>query len=210
MRVCSRSSSIRISPTPRSSSVADTARRHPLGLDDAGHRDDFVAAYDERPAFTIGARDLCVDEHVLHLLPPACEPVARPPSSYLKAWQLRLDQPAAPGDAAAQRPRPVLEPETVVLAHGLQTAAQVDALRRGRLVEKLRERGRHRAPLFERAQHVLARRRMDLLEERHDALADQSADGARVRRVLAPREPALAAERLRLLVPDAEERAHDA
>src|SRR3977135_1012006 len=115
MRACNRSSSISTSPTPCSSLVADTIRTHPFRLDDAGHCDNLVTTYDERPAFAVGAWDLCVDEHVLHLLLPAGQPVARPPPPYLKAWQLRFDQPRAPADGAAQLDGALLEPETVVL-----------------------------------------------------------------------------------------------
>src|SRR5438067_6243913 len=122
MRDCSASSSIRISPTPRSSSVADTGHPHPLSLDDSRDRDDLVPAHHERPAFAVGARDLGVDEHVLDLLRAALQPVARPPSPYLKPCQLRLDPPAAPLDRAFEVDGAALEPEALVLAHGLDAA----------------------------------------------------------------------------------------
>src|SRR5690348_7189445 len=102
MRSCSRSSSIRTSPTPRSTSVCDTVGPHPLALDDAGHRDDGVAAHDEGPALTIGPWDLRVDEDVLHLLRAPLEAIPRPPSPYLKPWQVGLDAPRAPVDRPAQ------------------------------------------------------------------------------------------------------------
>src|SRR4051794_40709732 len=70
MRFWSVRSSIRISPTPRSSSVLVKGRRHPLALDDARHGDDLVAADDERPGLPVGARHLRVDKHVLDLLLP--------------------------------------------------------------------------------------------------------------------------------------------
>src|SRR3954451_20453485 len=117
MRACRRSSSIRISPTPRSSSVADTLRAHSFRLDDAGHRDDLVTAHHERPAFAVGARDLCVDEHVLDLPRATGEPVAGTPPPYLKPCERGLDPPLAPGDGAPQLDRPRLEPQTIVLAH---------------------------------------------------------------------------------------------
>src|SRR2546423_4060724 len=117
MRSCRRSASIRTSPTPASTSVCDTRRRHPLGLDDPGHGHDLVAPDDERPAFTIGPRHLCVDEHILDLLRASGEPVTRPPPSYLKPWQARLDPPRAPRDHAVQLARARLEPQPVVLAH---------------------------------------------------------------------------------------------
>src|ERR1700749_1113124 len=116
MRSCRRSSSIRISPTPASTSVWDTGSGPPLGVDDPGHGEDLVTAHDERPAFAIGTRDLRVDEHVLHLLRAACEPVARSPSPYLKPWDARLDPPAAEDDLTVERHRARLEPEAVVLA----------------------------------------------------------------------------------------------
>ena len=46
-----------------------------------------------------------------------------------------------------------------MLAHGLDAAAEVDALRADRRVEQLGERRRHRPPRLERAQDVLARGR---------------------------------------------------
>src|SRR5438093_6826764 len=203
MRACSASSSIRISPTPRSSSVADTGRPHPLCLDDSRDRDDLVTAHHERPAFAVGARDLCVAEHVLQFLPAAGESVAGAPPPYCKPWQLGFDTPRSPVDAAAQRDRAALEPEPVVLAHGLEAAAEVDATRGQRLGEEARERRAQRLPLVERAQEVLARSRMELLQQREDLLSDQAALRVRVRRVGAPLEPVLTAVRLRVLAPDA-------
>src|SRR3954452_18782971 len=115
MRSCRRSSSIRTSPTPRSTSVCDTVGPHPLPLEDPGHGDDLVAAHDERPALTVRPRDLGVDEHVLHLPRPTLQPVAWPPSPYLKPWQVGFDAPPSPLDAAAQVDGRRLEPEAVVL-----------------------------------------------------------------------------------------------
>src|SRR2546423_168200 len=135
MRVCSASSSIRISPTPRSSSVADTGHPHPLRLDDSRDSDDLVTTHHERPAFAVGAGDLCVDEHVLHFLPAARESVAGAPPPYCKPWQLGFDAPRPPVDAAAEGDGAALEPEPVVLAHGLDAAAEVDAARGDRLGE---------------------------------------------------------------------------
>src|SRR5437764_3551886 len=127
MRSCSRSSSIRISPTPLSSSVCDTLRAHPFRCDDPRHGDDLVAAHHERPAFAVGAWDLGVDEHVLDLLRAPGEPVAGSPPPYLKARQGGFDPPAAPLDHAVEVARAVLEPEPLVLAHRLHAAAEVDA-----------------------------------------------------------------------------------
>src|SRR2546423_15565167 len=116
MRSWRRSSSIRISPTPRSISVCDTPRHHSFRLDDSRHRDDLVPAHDQRPAFAVGAWDLGVDEHVLNLLCAPGEPVAGTPPSYLKPWQVRLDPPGAPLDGVVEIDRATLEPPPVVLA----------------------------------------------------------------------------------------------
>src|SRR5579859_6968460 len=102
MRSCSFSSSMRVSPTPRSTSVCDTEDPHPLPLDEPGHRDDLVAPHDQRPPLTVGTRHLRIDEHVLHFLRTPLEAVAGPPSPYLKAWQVGLDAPPPPLDRAAQ------------------------------------------------------------------------------------------------------------
>src|SRR5438067_8474191 len=151
MRACSASSSIRISPTPRSSSVADTGHPHPLGLDDSRDSDDLVTAHHERPAFAVGAWDLCVDEHVLQFLPAAGESVAGTPPPYCKPWQLGFDAPRPPVDAAAQRDRAALEPEPVVLAHGLDAAAEVDPPRGDGRGEQACKLGGQRLPLVEHA-----------------------------------------------------------
>src|SRR3954452_10524775 len=111
MRACRRSSSISTSPTPCSNSVIDTLGAHSFRLDDARHGNDLVASHHERPAFAVGARDLCVDEHVLDLPRAPGKPVTGPPPPYLKACERRFDAPAAPGDRAAEVDRPRLEPE---------------------------------------------------------------------------------------------------
>src|SRR5579864_2385036 len=130
MRRWSTSSSIRTSVTARSSSVADSG--HLRVLDDAGHRHDLVAAHDERPRLPLRARHLRVDEHVLDLAPPTCQPVAGPPSAHSKPFELRADRPVAPPDLAGQVDRPALEPEPLLLAHRLDAAAEVDPLRADR------------------------------------------------------------------------------
>ena len=212
MRSCSRSSSIRTSPTPRSSSVCDTVCAHPLRLDDARHRDDLVAAHDERPAVTVGARDLGVDEHVLHLLRAAGEPVAGPPPPYSKAWQPRFDAPRLPrrpGRSRSTRPR--LEPQPVVLAHRLHAAAEVDALRADR-----RRRAARRAPAASSAARRARAGRSRAPRDGSARAAAATSSRIRPRSVsafdesLAPLEAALAAVRLGLLAPDAEERPDDA
>jgi len=62
----------------------------------------------------------------------------------------------------------VLQPEALVLPHGLEPTSEVDSLRPDRRIEQLGERRRHRSPLFERAQDILAGSRVQLLEARDD------------------------------------------
>ena len=83
MRACSDDSSISVSVTARSSSVADSF--YLRMLDDAWDSDDLVTAHDERPGLSLRPRDLGVDEYVLNLLPPSGESVAGPPSSHFQA-----------------------------------------------------------------------------------------------------------------------------
>src|SRR5215467_4438281 len=123
-------------------------------FDDARHRDDLVPSHHEGPRLALRPGDLGVHEHVLNLLPPTGEPVARPPASYLKAFELGLDLPLAPADVSLERDRSGLEPEPVVFAHCLQPAAEIEPLRAGWGIEKLRKRRREFAPLLERTQHI--------------------------------------------------------
>src|SRR6185437_6279417 len=109
MRRWRSSSSIRTSVTARSSSVADSF--YLRMLHDAGHREDFVAAHDERPRLPLGARHLCVDEHVLDLAPPTGQPVAGLPSSHSKPSEVRANRPLAPADLAGEVDGTALEPE---------------------------------------------------------------------------------------------------
>src|SRR5215211_2143535 len=200
------SSSMSTFETPRVSSSAILIRASPPSLslprgfhagriDDAGHGHDLVAPDDERPLLTLGARDLCVDKHVLDLLRAADESVARTPRSYLKPWERRRNSPGSPAHFAVERDRRALEPQAVVLANRLDPAAEVDALRGCGVGKQLRERGRQRVALFERA--------------RQDLVADQPSDGARVRRVFAKRQAVLRAVAARLASPDAEKGADD-
>src|SRR5207248_7985764 len=106
------SSSIRTSVTARSSSAADSF--HLRVLDDAGRGYALVAAHDERPRLPRRARHLRVDEHVLDLAPPTCQPVAGPPSAHSKPLELRADRPLAPTDLAGQFDRAALEPQPLV------------------------------------------------------------------------------------------------
>src|SRR5215831_6693715 len=141
-------------------------------VDDSRHRDNFISAHHEGPRLAVRPGDLGVDEHVLDLLPPAGEPVARPPASYLKACELGFDLPLAPADWSLERNRAGLEPEPVVFADRLEPAAEVEPLRAGRGIEQLRQGGRELTPLLERAEQVRVRGRMDLPEQRQDLLAD--------------------------------------
>src|SRR5262249_13169334 len=156
---------------------------------------DLVTAHDERPAFAVGAWDLCVDEHVLDLLRAPREPVPRAPPPYPKAWDPGADPEAAPAHLSDELDGCLLEPEPLVLAHGRDPAAQVDAARADRRVEQLRERGIERAARLERAEDVRPGGRMDPLEPREDLVADQSTHRARVRRVDAEGKPVLVAVR---------------
>ena len=212
MRACSRSSSIRISPTPRSSSVCRHAHRlHSLRLDDPGHRHDLVAAHDERPAFAVGARDLGVDEHVLHLLRAAGEPVAGPPPPYLKPWQ-RPSRCATAPHSTSPRARPG---RCSSQSRSCSRTACTPPPRSTRLEPPARRAAR-RAPA---AASGAPRARAGCSRARRDGCARAAAGS---RRRIRPRtvsafdesvrqlEPALAAERLGLLAPDAEQRPHDA
>src|SRR2546423_1795659 len=187
MRRCSESSSIRTSVTARSSSVEDSC--YLRVLDDPGHGHDLVAAHDERPRLALRARHLRVDEDVLNLPPPTRKPVAGPPSTHSKPLELRADSPLAPADLARQLDRAALEPETLVLADGLEPAAEVDALRADRRREQLGERRRQRLAGVERTEEVLVRRRMEAAQQRQDLVPDQAALRVGVRGVDAEVEP---------------------
>src|SRR3954449_10049609 len=206
MRRCRSSSSIRISETARSSSVADSL--HLRVLDDARHRHDLVAAHDQRPRLPLRARHLRVDEHVLDLAPPTRQPVAGPPSTHSKPFELRADGPVAPPDFAGQLDRPALEPEALVLAHRLQASAEVDALGADGRREQLGERWRERLASVEGTQEVLVGARMEAAQERQDLLSDQPALRFGVRRV----EPELQAGRATVLLsfraPERQKRMH--
>src|SRR5256885_598855 len=104
-------------------------RRHdPLGVAQAGHGYDLASANDQAPGFSFRSRDLGVDVQILHLLPAAGEPVAGPSASYLKSWELGFDAPLAPANAAVEGDWRLLEPDAVVLTHGGELLAEVDAL----------------------------------------------------------------------------------
>src|SRR3954447_7026761 len=114
---------MRISLTPRSSSVCDTLDEHSFRLDDSGNGDHVVPAHDERPRLACGTGDLRVDEHVLDLLRSPGEPIAGAPGPYLKAWELRGDPPLSPAHLAVECDGSVFQPDVVVLADGGQPGA---------------------------------------------------------------------------------------
>src|ERR1043166_3315924 len=119
---------MRISLTPRSSSV-DAFDMDPFRVDDSGHHDHLVPAHDERPRLALRAGDLRVDEHVLDLLAPPGEAVARAPGPYLKASQLRFDAPSDRAHLPRERDRRGSEPDLVVLADGGEPPTEVEPLR---------------------------------------------------------------------------------
>src|SRR5512135_632650 len=166
MRAWSASASMRTSVTAFSSSVAFNV--HVRMLDDAGDRDHLVPPHDERPRLALGTGNLGVHEYVLDLLAAAGEPVARAPPSYLKAFRARPDHPPAPADLAVEIHRSLLEPEAVVLAHGHQPAAEVDAPRARRRCQQVGERRRQRLPRIDRLEDVLVRSGMQAAQERKD------------------------------------------
>src|SRR5262249_11807446 len=212
MRAPSASRSIRTSPTADSSSVCiplDPNSVHAFGLDDSGDRNHFPTAHHEGPRFALGAGDLGVDEHVLDLLAPAGEPVARPPATYLKACQLGLDRPSAPANRAVERDRAAFEPRPVVLSDELDAVAEIEPLRADRRSDQLRNGRLQRWPSLERSQEVRGRGRMKLPQERQDLLADHSAGRVAVAAIRAVLEPVRAAVRLGLLAPERQQRAHD-
>ena len=173
----------------------------PRGVDQAGHGDDLAAANDQGPGFSFRSRDLGVDEHVLHLLPAAREPVAGPPASYLKPWELGFDAPLAPANAAVEGDWRLLEPDAVVLTDGGEPLAEVDALR---ALARCEQRIELRGALFGQPQQVPLGARVEPVEEWEDLVADQAAGGLGVRAVMARIEADSGAVRLGLLAPEGE------
>ena len=168
---------------PRSSSVWLTRAppSHPGASTSPGTATTSSPADDERPGLAFGARDLRVDEHVLHLLAAPGEPVARAPASYLKAWELGFDRPRAPADRALERDGRLLEPDAVVLAHGREALAEVDAAR-------ALSRGEQQVELATAARSARRSRfalgaRVQAAQQRQDLVADQAAARVRVRGV---------------------------
>ena len=137
----------------------------PLGmLDDARHGDDLVSAHDERPRLALRARAPSRRRTRPGSSAPTRQAVPGPPASHSKSWQLGADPPLPPAHLAVELDRPVLEPEPLVLAHRLDAAAEVDALRAGRRGEQLGERRRQRLARVERAEDVLVGGRVEAAE----------------------------------------------
>src|SRR2546423_3334019 len=112
--------------------VAEPNGMHAIGLDDSRHCDYLPTPHDEGPRLALGAGDLGVDKHVLDLLPPPGESVARPPASYLKACELGLDPPVPPANRAFECDWAALEPGAVVLTDELDAVAEIESLRADR------------------------------------------------------------------------------
>src|SRR5215210_1128297 len=198
MRDRSRSSSMRISETPSSSSACDTLGAHSFRLDDPRHGDYLVTAHDERPRLAGRTWDLRVDEHVLDLLRPSGEPIAGTPGPYLKAWKVRGNPPLAPADRAVERDRCALEPDLLVFARNGDPTPEVQAPRPGRRRQQLIE---WRRLARSQPEEVRFSRGMELAQTRQDLGADQSSLRVGVGRVGAELEPFCPAVRLRLLTP---------
>src|SRR3954451_12606365 len=196
---------MRISATSRSSSVCDTLDANSFRSDDPRHGYDLIAAHDERPRLAGRTGDLCVDEHVLDLLRPSGEPVTGPPASYLKAWQVGRDSPAAPLHLSLQRDRRALDPDAVVLAHRCDAAAEVEPPRGRRRSEQLVEL---RRAFLREAQEVDVRSGVQRAQPREDLVADEAALRVGVRRVFAELEAVRAAVLLGPVAPDLDQRAH--
>src|SRR5581483_1182912 len=198
-------------PSPASRTAASrTFDLHIRMLDEAGDGDHLVPADHERPGLALGTGDLGVHEYVLDLLAATCEPVAGPPSSYLKPFGAGADPPDTPAHLARQVDRPALEPKTVVLADGHDAATEVDTARSGGRREEIRELGRHRGARVERAQDVRVRLRVKSAQERQDLVADEAPLRIGVRRVDAERHACGLTVRLRLPAPHVEKRMDDA
>src|SRR6476620_9609265 len=212
MRAWSVASSIRTSPTPRSSSVLVliTLPPHRWIFHDSGDADNLAARDDERPGRALAPWHLRVDEDVLHLLAAAAEAIAGAPGTNLEAGSVRRDRPGAEADGA------VLERDAVVFADGADAVAEVRFLRAGGGCEQLAQRPLARARearaflgRCEREQ-VLAGAGVELLGERQDLRADQTPFRRVVGAVLAVRKARIVAVGACLLGPEVEQRPDDA
>src|SRR5690242_14720737 len=211
MRACNVDSSIRISPTPRSRSVlvAIALRPHVWIFHDSRHANNLAFVDDQGPGRAVAARDLGVDEDVLHLLLASSEPVARAPGAHLEAGCVRRDRPRAEADRA------VLQGHPVVLADGADALAEICLLRAVARRQEVEQRllelpGQARALARGEREEVVARPRIEMLQQRKDLRPDQATLRVRVRAVAAVGEPVLVAVGLGLFAPDVEQRPHDA
>src|SRR5438093_9325629 len=131
---------MRISLTSRSSSLTvtgsplDDDEGFPAGsLGDAGHRDDVVAAHDDRPRVPLRPRHLRVHEQILHLLAASREPIAGTARPDLQSGLVGAEAPRPPFDLS-------FEAQRVVLADRANAAAEVTRLRALERGEQLCER----------------------------------------------------------------------
>ena len=216
MRDWSASCSIRISPTAlfqlglrhcRTSFHARTAPSQPGASAMPGTHTTSSPETTSGHVVPLVTRHLRVHEQILHLLAPACEPVARPSRADLEPGEVALDSPRAELDRA-------LQPERVVLADRADAAAEVGGLRarrrREELEERVLERSRKPRPLSCEREQVLVGAGMQAAQERQDLVPDEPALRVGVRGVHPEREPVRAAVLLRLLAPDRQQRADDA
>ena len=107
---------------------------------EARNRHDLVSSDDERPGLALRAGHLRVHEHILDLLPPAREPVARPPRAHVRPRVARRDQPLAPAHGPSSATGDALEPDAVVLPDRRRAAAEVEPRRSDGRVEERGER----------------------------------------------------------------------
>src|SRR5947207_13370361 len=92
---------MRISPTPCSSSAWVIQPIFPCPdrsfpawrLGNPRNRDYLVPGDHYRPGVALSSRHLRVHEQILHLLAPACEPVAGPSCSHVQPADVTLDEP---------------------------------------------------------------------------------------------------------------------
>src|SRR5262249_26037453 len=143
-------------------------------VDDPGNGHDLVAAHDERPRLSLRPGDLRVDEHVLDLLPTACQMVARTPPAYLKPLFLGCDRPLAPADRCVEGDRGAVEPRARRLGDDLAPVAEVEAARAVDRVEEVDE-PRRRGPAVGEAEQVALGGRMETAQARQDLVADEAA-----------------------------------
>ena len=192
------SSSIRTSPTPRSSSVC--AHAHASSLPAASTIPGTATTSSPRTTSGHASRSdrgilASTNTSWIFLLRPASRSPGRQPRT-LRPASVGFDRHGAPADLALERDRRVLEPDAVVLAHGGDAAAEVEARR-----AVGRRRAARRAPAERsavgQAEQVPVGGRVELARSSgRISLADQAALRVRVGRVDAEGEALGAAVRL--------------